>query len=169
MSAQYDSFDFEIDGLTFTATLYEDRDHGAPWEEHDGHGPVSGWTQLSRLPGERVLAQDSGSFVYYDFAAAIKSAKAAGWNAEPYAPEGDTAGKRALRAVERDFAYLKSWCDNIWCYCGVAVTCKDFPDFGEESLWGIESYDDDYIKETAHELASELLTRQITQIEKAIS
>ena len=36
---------------TYTITIESDDMHGNPWEEHDGHGPVSEWTTRDRLPG----------------------------------------------------------------------------------------------------------------------
>lgn len=69
----------EVDGFTATATLHFDGDHGAPWEEECGHGPVSDWTRRDKLPGEFVLNEDRGSKRFYDFAGAVKIARRDGW------------------------------------------------------------------------------------------
>lgn len=70
-----------IDGRTYRVriSVQFDEDHGAPWEEHDGHGPVSEWTTRDKRPGERVLVSDRGSKRYYDVQEANRIAKADGW------------------------------------------------------------------------------------------
>lgn len=92
----------EADGFTITATIHNDDDTGAPWDEHDGHGPVSGMTTRDKRPGELVLCSDVGRR-FYDFAAACQIARRDGWGfmpypvkveaapgAPPYAPRGGT-------------------------------------------------------------------------------
>ncbi len=156
--------DITIDGLTFSVSLEPDYDHGAPWEEHDGHGPVSDWTARNKLPGERVLSSDRGWYRYYDVAEATRIAKRDGWGIRPAAREAlvarlgrePTAGEVAAAAVEADFQYLRSWCDDVWSYVLVVVTLLD-TDGGEtwlrEVIGGVESNADDYIAELAQELA----------------
>ena len=152
-------------GATFRVTLEHDHDHGAPWEEEDGHGPVSEWKRWCegqgvkppKRAGERILVWDRGSYRTYDMQAAIALAKAEGWDAKPY---GGTAGERAARAVEADFQRMRAWCNDEWSYVGVIVELLD--DNGDAlcetaSLWGIESDCAEYINEVAHELASEVL------------
>src|SRR5690606_5719725 len=68
-----------LNGLTFSVSLEYDYVHRAPWEECDGHGPVSDWTSRDKLPGERVLRHDRGSYRYYDVAEATRIAKRDGW------------------------------------------------------------------------------------------
>lgn len=67
------------DGYSVRVHVDYDQDMGAPWEEHDGHGPVSEWTTRDKLPGERVLATDRNHRRYYDFAEACKIARRDGW------------------------------------------------------------------------------------------
>lgn len=74
-----DTSTVERDGYVVTATVVRDDDMGAPWENEDGHGPVSRWTSRPKRPGERVLNVDRGSYRYYDFAEAVKIAKRDGW------------------------------------------------------------------------------------------
>jgi hypothetical protein len=68
-------------GRAFTVTVDRDDDMGAPWEEHDGHGPVSDWTTRDKRPGEMILNTEGRgrSRRYYDFAAACRQARAEGW------------------------------------------------------------------------------------------
>jgi hypothetical protein len=76
-------------GLTFLLTSEQDTDHGAPWEEEDGHGPVrelcrAGYSSnghyrnMGKGPGE--IAFSSGeryATIYaYDVQAATKTARA---------------------------------------------------------------------------------------------
>ena len=49
----------ERDGFTLRARIEHDSDTGAPWEEHDGHGPVSDWEVRDKLPGELILCGPS--------------------------------------------------------------------------------------------------------------
>lgn len=160
MTAKFESIDDEVvvDGFTLRAKIEPDSDHGPPWEEEDGHGPVSDWTTRSKKPGERVLCQDRGSYRYYDFQGAVETALKEGWNAPPY----DQGSKRqkAARAVERDFENLKDWCEDRWCYVGVVLSVSRggyVLDDCAASLWGIESDSDDYHIEVANELLDEAL------------
>lgn len=68
---------------TLTATTEYDNSHGAPWQECDGHGPVSEWTTRDKLPGELVLCSDHGCKHYYDYAEACRAARAEGWGFLP--------------------------------------------------------------------------------------
>lgn len=74
---------FEHDGRAFARATVPDEDHGAPWEEEDGHGPVSEWTARAKLPGELVLCEDHGCRRYYDFAAACRIARRDSWGFLP--------------------------------------------------------------------------------------
>lgn len=69
----------DIDGFTLTATIERDNYMGAPWDNDDGHGPVSGWTSRSKRAGEIVLNEDRGQHRFYDFQEAVKLAKKDGW------------------------------------------------------------------------------------------
>ena len=130
-----------------------DYDSGAPWANEDGHGPVSDWTRRDKLPGEMVLNSDGCSRRYYDFAAAVKQARAEGWNTAPY--NWPTKGARAAAAALADFEYLRGWCNDEWGYCGIIVKL-DGTDF-EASLWGIESTADEYHEEVIADLMAECL------------
>lgn len=97
--------------------------NGPPWEDEDGHGPVSDWTDRPKRPGERVLHQDRGRRRYYDFQAAVEAARKEGWDSPPL--RTGTPGEQAVRAVESDFRYLKEWCDDDWQYVFVRVEVED--------------------------------------------
>lgn len=75
-----------VDGFTLTATIHADDAGRLPWED-DGHGPVSDWTRRAKAPGELILASDGGSHRFYDFAAAVKLARADGWGFMPHKVE----------------------------------------------------------------------------------
>lgn len=153
----YDTLTADVEGFTLTARLEPDQDHGAPWDEEDGHGPVSDWTRRAKHAGERILYSDRNSYRYYDWAEAIRIAKRDGWNAPPYT---GTAGQCAARAVEADFQRLRAWCNDDWFYVGVIISVSRNGIMLDEcaaSLWGIESDCTDYLTEVANELASEAL------------
>lgn len=73
-----------FNGYTITIEVERDDDHGAPWDENDGHGPVSEWRpKQSKRPGEVILHSDHGSYRFYDWQEAVKIAKRDGWGFLP--------------------------------------------------------------------------------------
>jgi len=144
--------------LSARVTVERDDDHGAPWEENDGHGPVSEWTARDKRPGERVLSADRHVKRFYDFAAAVEIAKRDGWDAPPY--KTGTKGEQAARAVESDFQFLKSWCDDEWFYAVVSVTLHDVDgeEIATDCLGGVESKGD-YWRECAADMLNELIAQ----------
>lgn len=151
---------FEAGGFRVTATIQQDSDHGPPWEEEDGHGPVSDWTSRPKKPGERVLHEDHGSKRYYDVAEALEIAKRDGWDAEPY---GGSKKQKAARAVEADFKNLRAWCMDEWFYVGVVLSIAtkggtEILDYAA-SLWGIAANcgDNSYLDDVVEELLPEAL------------
>jgi hypothetical protein len=172
-----DTREIEAHGLTFRVELFHDEDHGAPWDEEDGHGPVSDWQRVdgwgswsSKRAGQRVLCADRGSFRFYDEAEAIRIARRDGWglNDEDRAKlaaklkREPTAREVTAEAVRLDFERMRAWCNGGWHYVGVVVTLLDIegdPTHESDALWGIESDSDSYIEETAHELAANIAAR----------
>lgn len=149
----YAPFTIELtDGRTARIEVIPDEHMGEPWKEHDGHGIVSEWTTRAKLPGELILASDRNSRRYYDFAESVKIARRDGWGAD-----GKTPGERAAKATAEDYRRLRDWCEDRWCWVGVAVTVtKANGEFDSDSLWGIES-DGDYWRDAAAELLNGLL------------
>lgn len=143
-----DSITCEKDGFTITARVERDEDHGPPWKEEDGHGPVSDWRRKEdKRAGEVLLVSDRHSARFYNWQKAIKIAKRDGWGAPPYETAiPESKGEKAVRAVQHDFDILKAWCNDEWWYacltlsvskgnieideyaaslCGIAVNCGD--------------------------------------------
>jgi hypothetical protein len=163
-------------GFRFVATVHRDPDYGAPWDEHDGHGPVSDWVCRDKLPGELILCEDRGFKRFYDFAEACRIARREGWGCEEGRQEGESLRAYASRAARRDFEALRAWCNGDWARCGITVRAFD-PD-GEEltgeydfALWGIEmnypGSDNSYLCEVANDLAQEIVDSVIAPIEQA--
>lgn len=168
-----DTINAEVDGFKIVAKLMADYGHGSPWDEEDGHGPVSDWTSRDKRPGERILNSNHGSYRYYDVEEAIKIAKRDGWDAPPY---GGTLGEKASRAVERDYEALKAWCNDEWYYGGVSLMVSKEGVVLEEfaaSLWGIAVNhphgDNSYLTEVANELLDEAIRVGKAQLEKLLS
>lgn len=144
------------------ADIVIDQDHGSPWDEEDGHGPVSDWTTRNKRPGELVLCEDGSSRRYYDLAAAMKLARRDGWGCVSASVDttGMTPKQLASIAAREDYEHLRAWCNGDWHYVGVVVrpkgTCKLCGP--SESLWGIESGDSEYIKQVAKDLCEVLTT-----------
>lgn len=150
---------FADSGARFAAKIELDTDHGAPWDEEDGHGPVSEWTSRDKSPGELVLAEDGRRRRYYDFAEACKIARRDGWDAPPYGT--GTRRQRASRAARADFDRLRAYCNGDWGYVGVIVAavcdcCGTVNRDNQASLWGIESDAKEYLETVAFELLAEL-------------
>ena len=156
------------DGFTLTFTSEYDTHLGAPWEEEDGHGPVTDWVHREKRAGEILLCSDRGAKRFYDFAGAMAIAKRDGWG-----PSGEalaaltrklghapTKGQLAEAAVLADFHHLEGWASGRWRYVGVIVTLRnpEGEEVDSESLWGVED-SGDYYQEVAEELAEELESR----------
>ena len=169
MSHCLESFEFEHAGKTFLAEVYPDGCGEAPWERGEGHDAVSDWETRSKLPGELVLSEGGRSRRFYDVQAAMKKARADGWGlSEPALAKlcetlgrPATGGEITAAAVRADFEFLRGWCNGEWQYVGVCVRATDTDGNAigapfENALWGIESYNNDYIREVAAELASEI-------------
>lgn len=84
LNLDYSWTTFDRNGATYAAKIVPDEDHGAPWEEEYGHGPVSEWTTRDKLPGELVLNEDRRAKRFYDFQEACKIARAEGWGFMPW-------------------------------------------------------------------------------------
>ena len=139
MSDAYRTETRESGTLPFRVEWFYDSDSDAPWDNEDGHGPVSDWEHRSKKPGEMILNSDRGSHRFYDFAEAVKIAKRDGWNTAPY--NWPSEGARAHAAAMADYERLRQWCTDQWHYCGIVVTLLDAdgdPDSVDASLWGIE-------------------------------
>lgn len=159
---------FTRDGLTFRVKFRDDNDGGAPWEEHDGHGPVTDWVTRSKKPGELILSADGCARRYYDFAAAVELAKADGWGSAIEVP-GETVNEKAARAALQDFKYLQGWALDGWRYLGVIVALLD--DDGEEvtdaSLWRVESGNADYLAQVVEDLTGDIIAGLAGTVAKA--
>lgn len=164
----------EHKGLTFRIEVKPDGDMGAPWDEHDGHGPV----RVARVvhdhahkePGERVLYADRGDAWLYDWAEAMLIARRDRWGLAPddkaalakklgRAPKPDEIREAAVQA---DFDYCRRYCTGDWHWAGVVVTLLDTdgePTSETESVWGVESDSHDYHKELAQESAGSIAAR----------
>lgn len=176
MKTRYDDGDtLERNGVLLRVNIEHDDSHGTPWDECDGHGPVSDWTTRDKRAGERVLCSDRGLRRYYDAREANAIAKRDGWGLCDEARAAlarklgrePTPGEIRAESVERDFDYLRRYCAGHWSYVGVIVTaCGMADDETDEAaptdyacaLWGIESDARDYIAETVDDLADEAST-----------
>lgn len=74
---------FMHNGREYTVTLEPDECHDSPWDNEDGHGPVTEWETRDKRPGELVLNDDRRAKRFYDFAAACRIARRDGWGFLP--------------------------------------------------------------------------------------
>lgn len=158
-----DGDEFTVDGRRFRLNIERDDCLGEPWKEHDCHGVVSDWTTRKKKAGERILAEDRGSYRYYDVQASIARALR-DW-IDPIARTTDgTRGERAAKAVEADYERLRRWCKDQWWWAWLKVTSLEGKGKGEyESLGGMESDCVEHIIEEAHNLAQQLLHAEATR------
>lgn len=160
------NYQFELNGHLFIASYDQDDLMRAPWENEDGHGPVSDWTGASKSPGEMILCGTRvGSRRYYDFQEAVKMARREGWNCAPYVWK--TKGEQAHHAALADFDYLRRWCAGDWTYMVVAVTPidADGEPIAEDTMYlGGVAGDTAYLESVAMDLASEWLYSQNSRL-----
>ena len=165
-------------GISHTLVLAMPRDDDAtpPWDRSEGHGVVSEWTTRDKLPGERVLSEDRGSKRFYDVQETQKTALRDGWGLSPdnLAKLERELGRKptrrqiAARAVEMDFEFIQSWCNDSWEYVGVCLfvmprdgeyrdpeqyaQSEPFAETESFALWGVESCASNYIPEVISDL-----------------
>lgn len=153
-----DTYELE-NGLTLIVKTEHDPDASAPWEECDGHGPVTEWTRREKKPGEFLLCSDRSAKRFYDFAQAVETAKSEGWSCSEVLPT-DTKGQKAHKAVMADYEYLRAWCENRWEYLIVTVSIIDQEgeEIASDSLGWVESYRDHWL-EIAQSMADDLIAR----------
>lgn len=153
-------FECEKDGIKYVATIHHDDSGIIPWEEFDGHGPVSDWERRDKAPGEMILCNDRSSNRFYDFAEACKIALRDGWGCNGGRREGETKRAYAARAAMADYEYLRRFCNGDWCYVGVAVQAIAVLEDGSEieltdeyshACWGIDSDSREHIVDIANE------------------
>lgn len=152
----YDGDTFELNGREFRVKFEQDDCSEPPWSCCDGHGPVRQsknphWhRETDKKPGERPLNKPGRNEYqfYYDWAEAVRIAKADGWNTAPY-----DAPNAAARAVQADFDYLRGYIAGDWCYLVVIVTDIET---GESDSLGMVGSLGDYASECVYELADDL-------------
>lgn len=176
-----DSREIERAGRTYVVRIVRDENADAPWENSDGHGPVSAERHGPKAPGEWLLCggRQSYSKRYYDAQAAMAQARRDSWGLAPAQlsaltdklGRAPTRGDICAEAVRLDFEYLRAWLRDEWWYVGVVVTLRDEHCCNSEracmrhshlteSLWGIESNaGDEYLQEVTDELIAELAHR----------
>lgn len=86
-----------INGCRISITIEQDCNHGAPWDNEDGHGPVSDWTTRWKNPGELLLHRDGSSRRFYDFAQACKIARREEWGIAPYSVTSEQGANGLIR------------------------------------------------------------------------
>lgn len=169
-------------GRFFRATIEQDTDMGAPWEEHDGHGTVrKSKDGRDKAPGERPLNQANRNeyTFFYDWQGAIKTAKEE-WGCPHSTLESRlgihrTVGEQAACAVQADFDFLRGYFNDDWTWVGIVVSLHQELE-GElielhphlASLWGMDSLNvNDYLTGVANELLEE--ARELPEAARVIT
>lgn len=170
----------EVDGFDCFATIHADDCRDAPWDNEDGHGPVSEWVTRDKRPGELVLNEDGRrhgkSYRYYDYAEACRIALADGWGMAGGRKEGESARAYAARAARHDFEVLKAFCNNEWAYYGVEIAVykaevKLTGNF-DHTMWGLEGNfpggDNSHFADMANDLLPGALDAARAKIEELV-
>lgn len=170
-----------IDGYTVRIDIHQDEDMRAPWEEHDGHGVVSGWGSRDKAPGELVLNSDHRSYRYYDVAATLKIAKRDGWGLSEAnkAKLATKLGHKPTRkeitaeAVQHDYEYLRGWCNDEWVWLGYTteITTPEGKTLDGHSCWGFDEEKymlSEAIDEAKHAIERHKLTMRETAIAECV-
>lgn len=155
------------DGRSIKVSFPHDSDHGAPWEESDGHGPIRIIRDRSdKLPGERILGGERRHLFAYDFAGAMALAKRDGWGLcdeeraklEKRLGHAPSAGEIRAAAVEADCDFLSGWINERWSYVVIVVDLLDADgrELASDCLGGVESFGS-YASEQAAEMANQLI------------
>lgn len=158
-----DKFTFEHAGMQFECVVSQDDVLRAPWDEHDGHGSVRTayryYGKPDKRPGEVIIWSERGDHWIYDFAGAVKKARAEKWGFTG-ARVFMTPNQIAAEAVRRDMDYCREWLrgDRMWASIEVYRVDAEGERIGEsEYLGGIDygysSEDDKHLREYAAELA----------------
>lgn len=151
---------FTHHGRMFEVTLKQDDDNEVPWDRDDSRNIVTDFmSRDSKRPEYRPLYSDRGSVRYFDWNEAMKVAKRDGWwlPVDEIDKLVETLGRAPSKrevtaeAVRKTYERYKGWCNDEWTYVGVVV--EDVESGQSESLWGIESDDEDYLWEVAQDLA----------------
>jgi hypothetical protein len=173
-----DGVTFDYLGLTFRLTTERDDDHGAPWKEEDGHGPIRViGSREDKRPGEWLFSSDCrhATLYAYDAQAAMIEARRDEWGLSPDKVDAlrvtlkrePTKGDIAAEAVRLDFEHLRGWVRDDWEYSCLKVELCDVDgdtvDGEAEYLGGVVfeygeegSLIKEYGEGMAHELASRL-------------
>lgn len=111
------------DGFDLAVTIEPDQDSGAPWDNSDGHGPVTDWTTSSKSPGQLVLARGlraGRSKRFYNWQEACALALRDEWGVSPYSLtiDASTRNPGMYQATAHHFdsdnhlaAITSDWCD----------------------------------------------------------
>lgn len=184
-----DCFEIEIvehQGLKFQIKYHYDHDMGRPWDNSDGHGPVRECNarhqtsyDTEKRPGEIPLNDpDRGHYqFYYDWEAAMKSARADGWGlgAEELAKlthklgHIPSKGEICVEALKADIKFLRGWLNDDWHYVSVDVTHVEVDEDGDvisegesDAVCGFESLNN-YHKTAGREMMVELAARVLKE------
>lgn len=104
-------------GFDLAVTIEPDPHNEAPWDNSDGHGPVTDWTTSSKSPGQLVLVSDGGSKRFYNWHEACALALRDEWGVSPYSLMIDASTRNpgmyqaTAHHFDSDNAITSDWCD----------------------------------------------------------
>lgn len=160
METIYDGDTVELNGRSYKVTFEPDCDMLPPWKEWDGCGIISEWERRDKSAGERILYEERGSKLFYDWQATMQKAKHEGWglSSEKLAAlerklgRAPTKGEIIAQSVELDFQNMRDYCTGEW---GYYVICVEDEDGETNYLGGVTNSGDD-LSETAYQMIDEM-------------
>ena len=153
-----------VDGFEIEYRFEYDPDSGPPWADPED-APLMRYADRHRMwdstkkAGERPITDRRGGTYLFNWKLAAERARKEKWNSPPY-----DAPNRIERAVQNLFDYYKSYINEYWYYVGIEVRLVRHPQYRHD-VWGFETYKD-YHKESVMEMASELVSMYLDDIEK---
>lgn len=165
-------------GLTFKLSIEQDEASSNPWEDCDDFGVVRKASAnrctgfIDKSPGERILSTgDYGCYSWvYDWNATLVKAKREAWGLSdrPANWDGLTKKQRTELAVQRDFDFLRAWCDSEWVWACVCLTLMVEDDDGDlveydgplnfnDSLCGLEFWQHESIDHKKNAYITEII------------
>lgn len=154
-----------VDGFEIEYRFELDNDNGPPWANPEEDAPLMRYASRYRIfdntkrSYERPLADGHGGTYFFNWKLAAERARVEKWNTPPY-----DAPNRIERAVQSLYDYYKSYINDDWHYVGIEVRLVRHPQYRHD-VWGFETYKD-YHKESVMEMASELVSMYLNDIEK---
>lgn len=169
---------WQQDGYDLRAFTAPDTCQSTPWKEDTDSVMFKGsvireeyspYAKPTKAPHERIIAHDRDNYWIVDTHAVAELVEMWGVTRG----EGETYRQAVQRRVEATIARWQAWLTDEWRYVGVLVEASRHGIvLGRSYLWGLESDDEEHIKNMADEVAREavmLATEMIAKLTEPVT